>query len=201
MGIFNKFKGKANKKETGEITLQGIQENNAKLDQASSYFLSNLGPAFTGTKEGHIVTDIAGASAIAGLMALRSTAMDLSGYEPGNVVLGEEINQKQDPVLRYISAISQNMGIDPNKAYDSEAVDENKPLFDTIELTHKLEQPFYESCRKADIPKLYYPIVAALTAMKLVGAGKELKLLDPNIGTSIAMHYVVAGSKTVPYTD
>ena len=60
-------------------------------------------------------------------------------------------------------------------------------------------ESFYEACEKSDIQKLYYPIVAALTAMKLVGAGKDMGLLDPSIGKSIAMFYIVAGSKTVPH--
>ena len=197
MGIFDKFKG--NKEEQKEITLQGIQSNSAKLDEASGYFLQCFGPIFTGTPEGHIVTDIAGASAIAGLMVLRSTGTDLSKREPGNVILGEEINQKQEPVLRYIAAIGHNMGVDPNADSNKEDIDENKPLFDTVELTQKLEESFYEACEKSDIQKLYYPIVAALTAMKLVGAGKDMGLLDPSIGKSIAMFYIVAGSKTVPH--
>jgi hypothetical protein len=197
MGVFDKFK--SNKKEPGEITLQGIQSNSAKLDKASNCFLQCFGPEFTGTIEGHIITDIAGASAIAGLMVLRSTGIDLGKHEPGNIILGEEINQKQEPVFRYITAIGYNMGVDQNAGNNKEAIDENKPVFDTIMLTQKLEKPFYEACKKSGIQKLYYPIVAALTAMKLVGAGKDMGLLDAGIGTSIAMFYVVAGSKTIPH--
>lgn len=197
MGILDKFKG--NKEESSEITLQGIQSNSEKLDRASDYFLECFGPEFTGTPKGHLVTDIAGASAIAGLMVLRSTGTDLSKYQPGNLILGEDINQKQEPVLRYISAIGKNMGVDPNAGMNKAALDGNKPLFDTIELTQKLERPFYEACKRSGIQELYYPIVAALTAMKLVGAGKDMELLDPSVGKSIAMFYVVAGSKTVPH--
>lgn len=199
MGIFDIFK--SNKVEPREITLKGIQSNSGKLDKASNCFLQCFGPSFTETKEGHIVTDIAGASAIAGLMVLRSTGIDLSKGEPGNVILGEEINRKQEPVLRYLGAIASNMGVDLSTYDDKDTIDQNRPIFDTIELTQKLEKPFYEACTKSHISKLYYPIVAALTAMKLVGAGKELGLLDPGTGTSIAMFYTVAGSKTIPYKD
>jgi hypothetical protein len=34
--------------------------------------------------------------------------------------------------------------------------------------------------------------------MKLVGAGKDMVILDPVIGKSIAMYYLVVGSKTIP---
>jgi hypothetical protein len=197
MGLFDRFKG--SKKESDEITLQGIQSNGAKLDQASNEFLQNFGPSFTGTLEGHIVTDIAGASSIAGLMVLRSTGIDLSAGEPGNVILAEAINQKQEPVLRYISAIGQNMGVNPQEPFNSNFVDEYKPLFETTDLTRRLEKPFYKVCEKLNVPRIYYPIVAALTAMKLVGAGKDMGLLDPKIGTNIAMYHVVAGSKTIPH--
>ncbi len=91
------------------------------------------------------------------------------------------------------------MGVDPNGDSDKDAIDKYKPLFDTIELTQKLERTFYEACAESNIQKLYYPIVAALTAMKLVGAGMEMNLLDPRIGKDLAMFYTVAGSKTIPY--
>lgn len=197
MGVFDKFKG--SKKEPREITRKGIQSNSEKLNEASGYFLDSFGSDLVGIPEGHIATDIAGASAIAGLMVLRSTGIDLEGYEPGNAILGEKINQKQEPVLRYIGAIGLNMGVDPNEDIDEELLDKSKPLMDTLELTKKLEKAFLKACQKSNIQELYYPIVAAQTAMKLVGAGMELDLLDPRIGISIAMYYVVAGSKTVPH--
>jgi len=197
MGIFDKFKAKKN--DPKEITLQGIQSNSQRLDIVSNQFLQCFGPDFTGTPDGHIATDIAGASSIAGLMILRSTGIDLTKHEPGNVILGEEINQKQEPVFRYITAIGMNMGVDPNSEINNGDLGKNKPLLEALDLTKKLEKPFYLACEKSNLPRLYYPIAAALTAMKLVGAGKDMGILDPAIGKSIAMYYVVAGSKTVPH--
>ena len=184
-----------------EITLNSIQSNSQLIDEASNDFLLCFGPEFTETPRGHIATDIAGASTIAGLMLLRSTSIDLSKYEPGNVILSEEINQKQDPVFRYIAAIGQNMGVDPNSDFNQGDIDGNESLFDTVKLTQKLENTFYKACAKSGIQELYYPIVAALTAMKLVGAGKDMGLLDPSIGKNIAIFNIVSGSKTVPYNN
>jgi len=196
MGILDKFKTKKN--EPGEITLKGIQANNEQLDTASNHFLQCFGPDFTGTPDGHIATDIAGASSMAGLLILHSTGIELTKYEPGNVILGEEIYQKQEPVLRYITAIGANMGVDPDSEMHDELGD-HEPLFEILDLTKKLEKVFCLACEKSNLPRLYYPIAAALTAMKLVGAGKDMGTLDPVTGKSIAMYYVVAGSKTVPH--
>jgi len=199
MGILDKFKTPAAKQD--EITLQGIRTYSEQLDEASNHFLQCFGPAFTETTDGHIATDIAGASAIAGLMILRSTGIGLdrlAKIEPGNVILGEEINQKQKPVLSYITAIASNMGVSPDSEFDIDNLGQNKPLFDTLILTSKLEHPFCQACEKAKLPQLYYPIAAALTAMKLVGAGKDMDILDPIMGKNIAIYYTVAGSKTVP---
>ena len=196
MGILDKFKTHAAKQD--EITLQGIRTYNEQLDAASNHFLQCFGPAFTETTDGHIATDIAGASAIAGLMILRSTGIGLAKREPGNVILGEEINQKQKPVLGYITAIASNMGVSPDSAFDIDNLGQNKPFFDTLVLTSKLEQSFCQACERAKLPQLYYPIAAALTAMKLVGAGKDMGILDPITGKNIAIYYTVAGSKTVP---
>ncbi|MDF7809588.1 hypothetical protein P4E94_19275 [Pontiellaceae bacterium B12219] len=196
MGLFDRFRKSNN--DSDEITLEGLQANAKKLDQASSNFLQSFGPSFTGTPDGHIVTDIAGASSIAGLMILRSTNIDLSSMEPGNVILGEEINQKQEPVFRYISIIGQNMGVDPKEQFNDDILENYKPMFETVDLTEKLEKSFYSACEKTRLSQLYYPIAAALTAMKLVGAGMQMGILDPKIGKNIALYHVVAGSKTIP---
>lgn len=196
MSIFDRFCKKKNEPE--EITLEGIQSNTEKLDTASNHFLQCFGPVFTGTPNGHIATDIAGASSIAGLMILRSTGIDLTKGKPGNVILGEVIDQKQEPVFRYITVIGMNMGVDQNAEMNIEELGDNKPLLEVLDMTKALEKPFSLACEKSKLPRLYYPIAAALTAMKLVGAGKDMGILDPVIGKSIAMYYVVAGSKTIP---
>lgn len=63
MSIFDRFYKK--KKESEAITLEGIQSNSEELDTVSNHFLQCFGPAFTGTPNCHIATDIAGASSIA----------------------------------------------------------------------------------------------------------------------------------------
>lgn len=196
MGMFDRFKSGVAKQD--EITFQGIKTYSAQLHAASGNFLSSFGPDFTNTHDGHIATDIAGASAIAGLMILRSTGVQLAKLEPGSVILGPEIDQKQKPVLAYITVIANNMGVSVDSHMTIDKLGLNKPLFDTLSMTRQLERPFQQACQKTDLPPLYYPIAAAMTAMKLVGAGKDMGILDPLIGKSIAIYYTVAGSKTVP---
>lgn len=132
-------------------------------------------------------------------MILRSTGIDLTKGKPGNVILGEGIIEKQEPVLRYITAIGINMGVDLKFEMNIEELGDNKPLLEVLDMTSALEKPFSLVCEKSKLPRLHYPIAAALTAMKLVGAGKDMGILDPVIGKNIAMYYVVAGSKTIPH--
>jgi hypothetical protein len=124
--------------------------------------------------------------------SLRSTGIDITKGKPGNVILGEVINQKQEPVFRYITAIGMNMGVDPNSEMNIEGLGENKPLLEVLDMTTALEKPFNLACEKSQLLRLYYPVAAALTAMKLVGAGKDMGILDPVIGKSIAMYYLVS---------
>ncbi len=135
--------GSAPGKIAGEITLQGIQSNSAKLHEASRHFLDY----FAGTSD-DIITGVAGASAIAGLMILRSTGIDLGKYEPGDVILSEEVNQKQDPVIRYIAAIGHKMGVDPDAGINEAAVKNNRPPVDAIDLRTNLKSLFTKLAKR-----------------------------------------------------
>ncbi len=188
----------SNTDEPELITQQGVQENSMALQKTTNLFLSSFGPSFTGTPKGHIITDIAGASAVTGLMILRSTNIDLSKYEAGTVLLGSGVDEKQVPVLSFISSICRTFGVAPNVESEKDVIDSSKPIFDTLELTKRLEKPFLDACTKANLNKLYYPIGAAGTALKLIEAGNSMSILDPSIGKQIALFYVIAGSKTVP---
>jgi hypothetical protein len=180
------------------MTAPDITKHYATVNVAANVFLNCLGPSFTDTPNGHIETDIAGASSIAGLMLLRATGIDLMKYEPGTVIL-TDVHEAQAELLRFIRNVAYSMGLEFKTGWDMPVPKEHKPLFSTLQLMHKLERPFYEACSQTGVPKDCYPYVAALAAMKLVAAGEQMNLLDANIGKGLALYYIVAGSKTVPY--
>lgn len=168
------------------------------INWAANLFLDNLGPAFTQTPDGHIETDIAGAGSVAGLMLLRSMEVDLAKYTPGDVILAD-VHEGQKALLDFMMKVGLSMGVDPTTGWDTPTPPQHRPLFDTLQLTQRLEQPLYKACSQAGPEKQYHPYVAALAAMKLVAAGASMNLLDANIGKGLAFYYVVAGSKTVPH--
>jgi len=175
-----------------------IAKHYPTINQAANLFLNSLGPAFTNTPNGHIETDIAGAGSIAGLMLLRATNVDLRKYKPGDVIL-TDIHEAQKKLLDFMVNVAYSMGIEFKTGWDVPIPKEHKPLFDTLQLTQKLERSFCEACSQTGIQKDYYPHVAALAAMKLIAAGEAMNFLDARIGKGLAFYYVVAGSKTVPH--
>ena len=94
--------------------------------------------------------------------------------------------------------VAYSLGLKHETGWNDNIPAEHEPLYDTLQLTQKLEKSLYAACSKTGIQQDYYSFVSALTAMKLVAAGDQMKILSANIGKSIAMYHVIAGSKTVP---
>jgi|GEM_PF-753091 transposase len=169
-----------------------------KINELSNSFLKLFGPKFTNSKEGHIETDIAGSSSIAGLMLLRDVVHDLDKYKPGSVILSE-VYEGQNDLLHFMGNVAYSLGLaEPTKGWNTKIPKGNEPIYSTLELTSKLEKSFIEICKKVEIDRKYYAYIAALTSIKLVSAGQKMKILDLNIGKAIAFYNVIAGSKTVP---
>jgi hypothetical protein len=182
-----------NKSEKDEIA-----SNYPRIHQTANSFIKVFGSTFTGTPNGHIETDIAGASAISGLMLLRALPVDLAQHKPGTIILSE-IHEAQDKLFHFLTNVAFSMGINPKSGWNNKILTEHQPLFGVLELTQKLEPPFYKACTETGISKEFYQYVAGLTAMKLVATGSQMRILDADIGKSITSFYVVAGAKTVPY--
>jgi hypothetical protein len=168
-----------------------------RANVASLFFLENFGPKFTNTPDGHIETDIAGASCIAGLMLLRNTAPVLTPESSGVTVLSD-IQDAQNELLKYMQNTAAFLGLDPQSGWDTPISSEHQSMFDTLELTKRLEQPFYDACRLAKTPKESWAHAAALAALKLIVAGNQLQILDQDVGKGLAAYYLAAGAKTVP---
>jgi len=175
-----------------------IAANYLHLKSVADQFLrSCLGPLFTATPEGHIQTDVAAACSLSGLMILQETVPDLSGTEPGTVILSE-VHARQDEVFEFMARVVLSDGSDLPGPWDNLAAI-HEPMLECVEMTRRLAPRFYELCTAFSRP--YYKFIAAFAGVKLVLAGASMGLLDPSKGKGLATYYVVAGSKTAPYPE
>lgn len=142
----------------------------ARIEESANAFLQLLGPGFTRTPDGHIVTDIAGAASVAGHMLLRGQGLDLSNVEPGTLVLSD-IHAAQEAVFRFMVNAAYSMGLDPKSGWDKPHRPTQAPRMDTPELLARLLPGFLAICQKSGLSEAYFPYVAALAAIKLVAAG------------------------------
>lgn len=177
------------------------------IQHVSNNILDQLGPRFTNTPIGHIQTDIAATGSLVGLMILQETVpnselaeFSKSAIAPDNILLSE-VHEGQDEILRFMAGIALGNGLDPHGGWDEQIPQEHNPLLECCEMTKRLAPPFYAACQDATLEREYYKFVAALTGIRLVNAGRETTILDPNVGKSLLFYYVVAGSKTIPYLE
>lgn len=177
-----------------------IASNYDSINKAANLFLNRLGASFTNTKAGHIQTDIAGAGSVAGVLLLRAavSVTELNSIAPGTIVISD-VYDGQKELLNFMMTVAHTMDLDPQGGWGDEIEAANGALYSTLDLTHKLEKPFGFDCSRALLMPVYRPYAAALSAIKLVSAGAQLNLLDPNVGKSIAFYSIVAGSKTAPH--
>jgi len=165
---------------------------------AGDFLKACLGPQFTSTPNGHIQTDIAAACSLSGVMILQETVPDLSGVEPGIVILSE-IHSRQEDIFDFMTNVVISDGRrTPSGVWDNFTAI-NDPMFSCEEMTRRLAPRFYELCGLFARP--YHKYIAALAGMKLVLAGDSRGLLDFDVGQGLAAYYVVAGSKTAPYPE
>lgn len=171
--------------------LKSIEKDFAVINKAAADFL----PKLSGTD---IKKDIVLSAELAGLMLLRASNVDFLELDSGNVVLGAVADETYKQIQRFIYGWSQSNGLDPREVGKEEIPDDYKEYIPAIT---QLEQPFYEICKQNNIGAEYYPFVAVLSALKLVLAGRNLKLLDPKTGLAMVFYHIISGSKTVPYKN
>lgn len=179
------------------VTDEEISKNYEAISKVSTIFLKSFGPQFTNTPEGHIQTDIAGASVIAGLLLLRETVPNLDKAEPGIVIISP-VHEGQQRLLDFMQRISHGMNLNSGTGWTNPIDDKYRPLKDVPILAKELEKPFVRACKSVQLDPKFWPYAAALTSMKLIFAGTQMKILDEGVGKSLAVFYMVAGSKTVP---
>jgi hypothetical protein len=181
-----------------------INQRWTPLNEISQMTMGLLGSNFTDTPHGHIQTDIAASSSLAGLILLQETVENLEesiqAMGPGNVLLSE-VHEGQSLVFDFMAIFASSNGLDPNTGWGEEIPKEDQPLLSCEEMTNQLATPFYSFCAEVNLDRDYWKIAAGMIAMKIVLVGMNTGLLDPEIGKAIAGYYVVAGSKTIPYPE
>jgi hypothetical protein len=76
-----------------------------------------------------------------------------------------------------------------------ELADEDKNYYSEIV---QLEEAFDELCQQNNLYPEHCPFAAISAALKLVHVGKNMNLLDENIGRALILYHIVSGSKTIP---
>jgi hypothetical protein len=180
---------------------QDPDKYHSQIEMAAIQFLRSFGPGLTQTEKGHIVTDIAGAASVAGLMLLREVCPQLNRFPPGSVVMGDFLDnlyKEQEQMQRFFRHLARQMGLSESDAWNVEPPAALAPMLETLELTRKLEPALSEAGEECQVPVEYWPHVAGLTTIKLVEAGQKTGLLDETLGKRIATYYLIAGSRTAP---
>ena len=182
------------------MDISDVVKNLPVINEAASDMLDIFGPEFTNTPGGHIETDIAAAASLAGLMILRSRVPDMSAMPPGSAILFP-MDEELDLIHNFMTGVCVSLDLEPSCGWDTEIPDENKPLFSIPDLTQKTEKDFLSLCREKNLPEEFFPFVAILGSLKIVSAGRQMGLLDQDMGKSLAAYYVYAGARTVPYPE
>jgi hypothetical protein len=185
---------------SGDSMLKTLRQwfNFRRITKAANLFLESLGPAFTKTTGGHIQTDIAGASAVAGLCVLRNAEPNLESVPPGTPFLCE-LHAAQSDVLDFMTRMSFNMGMGGLNGWEAPISSANKPMMEVPQMTRRLEPSLVRACHESGLSRNYWAFAAALAAIKLIAAGKATGILDEAVGKSIAVQHFVTGSKTAPH--
>jgi hypothetical protein len=186
------------------ISEAGSGERWESLNAVARGAVRFLGPAFTRVPGGHIQTDIAAASSVAGLMLLQESVANLEGLVaeigPGNIMLSD-LGGGQDTLFKFMVTYTVSNGIDAQGGWGDEVPEEQWPRLSCEVMTRHLAPPLYKLCSDQGLERVYWKFAATMTAINLVLAGSEIGLLDPLVGKALASYFAVAGSKTIPYPE
>ena len=180
------------------MDLSGIRQNLPAIEAAATEMLGLFGPHFTGTPDDHVETDIAGAASLAGLSMLRLKGFGLGSFQPGTAIF-TDMDAEMDTIWQFMVQAARELGLDPSSGWDKEVPAEHNPLFSIPDMTRKTERDFVLVCTRHQLGNDFFPYVAVLAALKMVAAAHTHRQLDQDTGKALALYYVVAGAKTVPF--
>lgn len=151
----------------------------------------------------HAETAIASAAVMAGEYVLRSSGYDYSGLEPGTTIISDVVNQllfEADGQLTvsdvFINALF-SQGIDVSKESWPESIpDEHQVMMDPLEVVARLRPQSDQLFVMMEIEALERAYACAQAAALLVAQTR--RVLDPNVGKTLALEAMLRGAKSVP---
>ncbi len=144
----------------------------------------------------HLETALAGLGAMGGLYLLRATRLPIDSLMVGEVVLCDEVNELGPELVGFATGVASMMGFDGTTGWGSPVPPQHEPHKSVSELTRALEPVFYEVFVQENIDPILYSRFVVLTALQMLKQGEAI--LPEEVGKSILLNSIVAGSKTVP---
>jgi hypothetical protein len=177
-------------------TIAELQENLPRLIDASSTLLTSFGEPFTGRPGGHLETDITAAASLAGSLVFRASVTIPPGAAPGTPVIGQEGHEGAQILLGYLTnAAGQELG---SEGWTRNMPPGHEPCLGPTESVSRLQAPFEEVALACGLEPRFYPFIAATAALRLILAGRDAGILDPEVGKPLALFFLRAACRTVP---
>lgn len=151
----------------------------------------------------HAETAISSAAVLTGEYVLRSSGYDYSGLEPGSVIISDIVNQllfEADGQLTvsdvFINALF-GQGIDVSKeSWPENIPDEHQVIMDPLEIVARIRPRVEQMMIQHGIEGLERAYVGAQATAMLVAHTR--RVLDPNVGKTLALEAMLRGAKCVP---
>lgn len=151
----------------------------------------------------HAETAISAAAVMTGEYVLRSSGYDYSGLEAGSIIISDIVNQllfEADGQLTvsdvFINALF-SQGIDVSKESWPETIpDEHQVVMDPLEVVARVRAQADQLFIEAQTEPLERAYICAQASALLVAQTR--RVLDPNIGKTLALEAMLRGAKCVP---
>jgi hypothetical protein len=145
----------------------------------------------------HAETAIAGVARMAGTFLFRSFGFNLSGIQPGNVVLSDIANEQGPVLIEILTAALSHLGIilDEEKLGGINS-EENRPNKGFLETQRILEPEFSALKERYGLSENEAAETAAFATALLIQEYRNF--VDPNTAFDIAIYGFIEGTKTAP---
>jgi hypothetical protein len=201
MPLFNFFK-KSNKKQSGTQSdndnLFSPEQNKKRYDAAVEFLklFQDKTPLLNGRPHAGTVLSIG--ARLAGTSLYRS--INKQDFEPGMVILSEEVNETYPKLLNMFAHFCKQYGIDVMaKPLVQEIPEQDKPLMDLVQVQENYQDEYNEIMKKHGLDHLVSAQAGMIVCSVLFNYHcVSNKDLDPYVATGIVAMGVVEGAKTSP---
>lgn len=151
----------------------------------------------------HAETAISAAAVLTGELVLRSSHFDFSALTPGSAILSDEVNhilfeaEGQLTVSDIFINALYSQGIDVSKeSWPENVPDEHQVIMEPLEIVATIRPQIASLFAAQQIDGLECAYACAQATALLVAQTR--RVLDPNIGKTLALEAMLRGAKTVP---